>query len=856
MTNLENQSNGSRIFKKYKTLGLISSHIGHVTRFHKTHAKHYVIVAVGNSFKSYNCDKLGLCQISNPCPSAITCIAADSFYIYVGCENVIYVYKAGRQVLQVLEGHECDVHLLLPFGKHLISVDASSHVKVWHITSGELYVSLNLNESFGISTLLHPSTYVNKVVFGSDNGLLQLWNISKGKMLAEFSHWKDNAITALQQSTAVDVIGIGTENGDIALFNLRYDAIILKLHSEYGSVTSISFRMDGHEHMATGTVMGHICLWDLAEKVSIGIMEHAHTKAVGALTFLPSQPLLLSNSSDNSLKIWAFDKGNSSGRLLRERSGHAGPSTKVAFYNDMSIISAGCDSTVRKFSCEHVSSDKPLGKAMYRNTVLPAICDFHMNDVREGQWDGAVALHYRNPVVTTWNIPKGRMGSHKIVHERFRVKGFDKLKTKTHYASSVFLTSCGNFCVIGHNTGHVDVHNVQSGIHRGSFVDNACKKSKAHCCSVTGIAVDSLNQITVSVGTNKEVKFWKFKSKLLLDVAKIEHPPSFVRFHSETGMIVIVLDNFSFIIMDVISRKLVRSFSGHTGAIIDCCWNSDGKWILTSSNDCDICIWDVPSGCLVDRIEVNTIATGLAISPNCNLLATAHVEETGICLWTNMSLSDPVSLHSLDDNNLSVSTDSIEMHDLVCLSDWPVSKWQGLMTSDVIRARNKPIAPPKAPESAPFFLPSLVTSDVIEQKVSNSDTQMANMSTSRFVQVLENFDKNLTDSKAVFDFMEKLQPSTVDFEIQNLIDWHGSCSHVIIFMNFLEAELSKKKNFEVVNAYLGLLMKKHAGAISLDENVLICVQRILTMVEEAKFTMTGLINQNLSVVNYIKTALL
>ena len=39
------------------------------------------------------------------------------------------------QVIHTYEGHSKDVHLLLPFGKHLISVDTDSHVIVWDIES-------------------------------------------------------------------------------------------------------------------------------------------------------------------------------------------------------------------------------------------------------------------------------------------------------------------------------------------------------------------------------------------------------------------------------------------------------------------------------------------------------------------------------------------------------------------------------------------------------------------------------------------------------------------------------------------------------------------------------------------------
>lgn len=37
------------------------------------------------------------------------------------------------------------------------------------------------------------------------------------------------------------------------------------------------------------------------------------------------------------------------------------------------------------------------------------------------------------------------------------------------FPKAVDITSCGNFAIIGLSSGSVDVYNMQSGIHRGSF---------------------------------------------------------------------------------------------------------------------------------------------------------------------------------------------------------------------------------------------------------------------------------------------------------------------------------------------------------------------------------------------------
>ena len=35
----------------------------------------------------------------------------------------------------------------------------------------------------------------------------------------------------------------------------------------------------------------------------------------------------------------------------------------------------------------------------------------------------------------------------------------------------VDVSSCGNYCVIGYSSGHIDMFNMQSGLHRGTYAN-------------------------------------------------------------------------------------------------------------------------------------------------------------------------------------------------------------------------------------------------------------------------------------------------------------------------------------------------------------------------------------------------
>ena len=62
-----------------------------------------------------------------------------------------------------------------------------------------MYLELEFdNLSFAVSCLVHPSTYLNKVVFGSRQGGLQLWNIKSNNLIYTFTGWGE-PVTALEQ---------------------------------------------------------------------------------------------------------------------------------------------------------------------------------------------------------------------------------------------------------------------------------------------------------------------------------------------------------------------------------------------------------------------------------------------------------------------------------------------------------------------------------------------------------------------------------------------------------------------------------------------------------------------------------
>ncbi|XP_057327342.1 WD repeat-containing protein 36-like [Microplitis mediator] len=897
----------SKIFIKNRALGYVSNHIPLVTRYIKRRKDNLIVTCVGKSFHTYSCSHLSLLTVSGSHPGDITCLAGDTYHVYTASEGNIYAWRRGTELKHTYAKHNHHVHALLPFGPNLISVDDESILKVWDIKTEQLELELNFSTNvFKITTIMHPNTYINKILLGSEQGNLQLWNIRTSKMIYNFNGW-NSTVTVVEQAPALDVVAIGLANGKIILHNLKLDETVFQLIQDWGLVTSITFRTDDHERpiMATGSLPGHIVFWNLDEKRVDSQLINAHSGPVAGLQCLPNEPLIVSSSPDNSLKIWIFDLADGAARQLIVRQGHSEPPTCVRFYGDdgRNILTAGGDSSLRIFSTVTEIFNKSLGRASFNrksskkkkrnvedNLIMPPITEFAYEKTREKEWDNIAACHLGLGVVTTWSYDKLKMGEHKILPERFS-------RNYNANATSVCLTHCGNFVVIGYNTGHVDRFNIQSGLHRATYGD----EKGAHQGSVRAIMVDPLNQYVVSAGRDAKVKFWPFKPTQDTEpqtVLTLSEAVRWVRTHPESSLIALALEDFSTILIDLDTRRLVRHFRGHTGHLTDATFSPDARWLVTASLDCTIRTWDIPSAQTIDVFQIPEACISLHFSPTSEFLVTAHMNNVGIYLWSNRTLYSHVSLKALpsnysiplvglpkiasapnndsepenmqvvdeqdDDENKYISPDQLASN-LITMSSLANSRWQNLLNIDIIKKRNKPIEPPKAPESAPFFLPTIPSlevefdlSDVNKNKDIDNNSKLLipnNFSnlTSFGKMLKDTIDNDDNDFSKIIERLKVLGPSSIDLQVQSLSS-DPTCSVEIMlqFLKMIKHMMMSNRDFELSQSYLGIFLKIHGTAIQNDEKLFKYLSKLSTVQRNSWNLLREKLFYNISVVQYLK----
>ncbi|CAL1380098.1 unnamed protein product [Linum trigynum] len=876
------------IFEPYRAIGYITSEVPFSVQ--RLGTETFVTVSIGKAFQVFNCSKLTLVLVSPQLPSKIRALSSYRDYTFAAYGCHIAVFNRAQQVDTCI-GHSAKIARLLLFGEHVLSVDINGNLCIWDFKGSERNRGpighIKLDDGFTPSCIMHPETYLNKIVFGSQEGSMQLWNISTKKKLYDFKGWK-SSITSCVSSPALDVVAVGCADGKIHVHNIRYDEeLVTFTHSSRGAVTALSFSTDGQPLLASGGSSGVISVWNLEKRRLQSVIGEAHDSSIVSLHFFANEPVLMSAAADNSIKMWIFDTSDGEPRLLRFRSGHSAPPLCIRFYaNGRHILSAGQDRAFRLFSViqdqqsrelsqHHISKRAKKLKLKEEELKLKPVIAFDCAEIRERDWCNVVTCHMDTSEAYIWRLQNFVLGKHIL-----RPCAQNPTPVK-----ACAISACGNFAVLGTAGGWIERFNLQSGHSRGSYLDTS-ERNGAHKGEVVGVACDSTNTLMISAGYHGDIKVWDFKRRELK--SRLEVGCCLVKaiYHRYNGLLATVADDLVVRVFDVVALRMVRKFQGHTDRITDLCFSEDGKWLLSCSMDGTLRIWDVILARQIDAVHVDVAITALSLSPNMDVLATTHAEQNGVYLWVNQSMFSrsssvdsyasgkevmSVKLPSIsatedsheDDhggsnaNNQSVPSEASglstftqeQIPGLVTLSLLPKSQWQSLINLDIIKVRNKPIEPPKKPEKAPFFLPSVpsLSGDILfkpsepakdddgmdideARKTKNKGKyETPLIPVSKFTELLHSC-VEANNFSAFTNYMKGLSPSNLDMELRMLqiiddndeddgdddqddVETKPELVAIQLLFDYFIHEISSRNNFEFIQALIRLFLKIHGETV-------------------------------------------
>jgi len=474
---------------------------------------------------------------------------------------------------------------------------------------------------------------------------------------------------------------------DVKLFTLQhkskqqqqYQSKKKKKIVNNNAVSSISFRTDGNATrqrvapLAVGWDDGSVSVWDLTpiEDESTGIvrrtlltqMENTHFGGISKLEYLPAEPLLLSTGvASNSILLHVFDSPDHSGRVLRQRKGHTSPPTLLRYLHpglsgggilanasdgtdaaSCQILSCGGpgDLSLRLFSTARSNLDKeysqgpgidkkakkyskagPEGRA---ELLLPEVIGLSTSEARSRDWGDLVTIHRSHAMAYVWSTKRGSQSGPVLRQPHWNISAMKERPPRSANATSLAISACGNFCLVGTMGGIIYKYNLQSGLPRGSFprdatsltseeerqrkqglkfagdvgrtvrmlekssskggmmpsdIDQAERdrinyleaeaKRKAiigrasHTDAVVGICIDSLNKTVVTTGADSKLVLWNFVTHMPHKKSPIILPsPATKLTHvRDSDLAAIAMNDFGVAVFDCSSLTIVRYFGG------------------------------------------------------------------------------------------------------------------------------------------------------------------------------------------------------------------------------------------------------------------------------------------------------
>jgi len=301
----------------------------------------------------------------------------------------------------------------------------------------------------------------------------------------------------------------------------------------------------------------------------------------------------------------------------------------------------------------------------------------------------------------------------------------------------------------------------------------------------------------------------------------------------------------------------------------------DARWLLTTSLDKTMRIWDIPSGQLIDIIEFDQAIITLAVSPNGNMLATGHTDALGVYLWSNRSMYSGSTVGStieIDKEELLVgefqSPEQISKN-LITLSTLPESKWKNLLVLDTIRQRNKPKEAINIPKQAPFFLPTVSNlrgfvfinpddedeMNKKDQKQSHINQVQQFLYESSLTNLLDHHKTNSSLSNDVINLLKDLGMAKIEYELRCLSpEQGGSLERMLTFIDVLNQAFDYKQNYDLISSYLALFMQLHGtNLIWKTEELIEKIRNIQLKQKETWLHIQRQLNTSIALVKYIKS---
>ena len=229
-------------------------------------------------------------------------------------------------------------------GQQLLSCSADKTVRAWDAETGQQVKKMG--EHTGVVNSVCPARRGPPLlVSGSDDGSAKLWDVRVRRCVQTFAAEARYPVTAVAFAHAADAVFSAGLDNRVTCWDLRTGGASLTLKGHSDTITGIAVSADG-AHVLSNSMDNSLRVWDVRpyapqQRCVKVLTGHAHNyeKQLLRCAWSPDGKQVTAGSADRNVYIWEAESGS----LQYKLPGHKGSVNEVVFHPTEPIV-ASCSS--------------------------------------------------------------------------------------------------------------------------------------------------------------------------------------------------------------------------------------------------------------------------------------------------------------------------------------------------------------------------------------------------------------------------------------------------------------------------------------------------------------------------------